>query len=98
MPILILPPSEILVSPRIRRFSGPITGGNGQPASGREMLLIGRNEWGRWVVVDQTVTDDGGNYSFSVNSGSNDRFLIVGVGSAPLGEYTRALGNMIGVP
>ncbi len=71
-----------------------VTGFDNLPAYGRKVLLLQRDVFGRWQVVAETTTDSNGDYSFAVNAGDNDRFIVVGVGNDYFSEYSRALGSM----
>ena len=103
MPIIAPPPrSTTIVVQSLRTISTtggttPVTGWNGNPAVGRTILLLGKNVWGNWAVIAQTITDGDGNYSFTVPAGERDRFVVVGIGAPEHGEYTRALGELEGV-
>jgi len=94
---------KIIPGPAVSASSGVIgttgtaqvvTGYDGQPAAGRTVLILGRDQYGNWVVVAQTMTDAAGNYAATVNAGPNDRFIAVGIGDPAHGEHTRALGDL----
>ena len=75
-----------------------VTGWDNQPAAGRTVLLIARNQWGRYEVRGQGVTDVSGDYSITVTgAGPLDVFVVVGIGDPAHGEYSRALGQVMGV-
>lgn len=74
-----------------------VTGYNGAPAAGRKILLLGLSEWAQWQVKAETVTDSNGDYSFSISAGPNDKFIVVGIGDPNHDEFTRALGEIVGV-
>lgn len=100
MPIISPPPVttvRIVTKNKIISTTGgsiKVTGYDSQPAAGRTVLLLGRNVWGRWAVIAETLTDGNGDYTFSVPAGANDRYVVVGIGNAMFAEYSFALGNM----
>ena len=97
------PISATTVRPSTRTVStlggaDKVTGWDNQPAAGRTVLLIARNQWGRYEVRGQGVTDVSGDYSITVTgAGPLDVFVVVGIGDPAHGEYSRALGQVMGV-
>ena len=74
-----------------------VTGHDGQPAVGRTVAVIGRDQWGRMVVVAEARTDAAGDFSVDLVAGPNDRFAVVFLGDEAHGEYSRALGSLTAV-
>lgn len=73
--------------------AGPVTDGSGNPAIGRHILCLAVNEFGAWVIRATTTTDGDGRYSFTVQGGAYDRFVLVAIGAA--GENSRALSGLM---
>lgn len=99
MGTLHLLPDLLTVTPSLRTLSNkggsPCTLANGSSAVGRTVIALGRNDAGQWQVVGATVIDAEGYYSITVNAGSNDRFVILGI--AEQGEYWPVYGDITAV-
>lgn len=100
MPVIV---GRIIPGPAVSPHSGrlgttggahPVVGHDGQPAVGREVLVLGRDQYGVWGVVAATLTDAAGHYEVSVSAGPNDRFVVVVIGDPGHAEHTRCLGHL----
>ena len=97
--LLILPrPKLMRLSARVLRTApgAPCVDSNGDPAAGRVVLALGRDQWGIWTVVAAGATDAAGHYQLTIpGAGVNDLFVVVGLGQP--GEYSVALGDLTAV-
>lgn len=102
MPFFALPQDAVgpALTISLRRFANAtaVRGYDGNPASGRTIIAVGRDVFAAEAVVGQTRTDSSGNYSMTLFAGDNDLFLLVAVGDILHNEYSRVLGSMKGVP
>jgi hypothetical protein len=83
-----------------RRFTNasPVLGADGNPAVGRVVLMVGKNEFATWIIKGSAVIDSSGNYSIAAHgAGPNDKHVLLAIGDFGLGEHARALNNMTGV-
>ncbi len=98
-----VPPSAIRLSPRMRRITttggaAKVRGANNQPVANRDIILLGKDSFGRFALIATTKTDANGDYTFLVNCGVHDTFIVVGVGSKFFAERTVAIGDLLPVP